>query len=436
MTRRLSLHGTVLVLLAIGGVQFAGAQPVEAPGDVSISVPGDVDSVASNETRLVHAGDTLTLETGPGQPIRGRTDLRPGAVVTVRVQSADDDVPYLQTTSATVGADGTFHAVFDLSGFPAGTPLSVVVHRDGENLTRATGEVAACSSCSTAMPTTPSAVVVHDGGRLTVHSDPGQVVWARTNLPPGSTVNVRLRSSSGSSPFMKSVETTVDENGTARAVFDFDQVVPETAFSVAVRYNGTELTTARGRVACDGGCEGTASPTDQAMFAGAEVGVVQAANGSVARVRLRLGDADAALLTVNAPSSSYVLRASITDGDDDGEVVVLFNTTAAGRNGTTLAAAGDADGVGVRDETGRFGATDYRLVLHPPDNESVDVATGLLVVTQGDAADTPLLTSSPGPNGKFPVVSAAAILGGGAIAVVGLGMVLGLVDPRALFDRL
>jgi len=399
----------------------------------------DPSAPSPNGTRIVHDGDTLVLAAGPGQVVRGLTDASPGTGLTVRVQSTDDDHPYLRSATTTVDADGAFRAVFDLSELPPGTPLRVVAHREGRNLTATAGEVVACQSCPAPMPDTPSALVLHDGGELTVENRSGQVVRGRTNLPPGAELTLQLRSSAGAAPFIKQTTATVDDNGTFRAVFGFEDIGQDVAFRVVVRYNGTELTTTRGRVVCRDGCEPTATPgdrttpADRAVYEGAEVGVVQVANGSVARVRLRLGDADAAVLTVASPSTTYGLAATVRDGDGDGAVVVLFDTAAAG-NGAPLSAAGDADGVAVRDERGRFVATDYRLALHPPGNDSTEVATGLLVVTQG-GADTPLLTGTPDGDGAATLGSAIAIVAGIAVAVLGLGLLLGLVDPRALVDR-
>lgn len=399
----------------------------------------DPTTPSPNGTRIRHDGDTVALAAGPGQVVRGRTDADPGTLLTVRLQSTSDEHPYLRSATVTVDADGAFRAVFDLSELPPGTPFRVVVHREGTNLTTASGEVVNCSSCPAPLPDTPSAVVLHDGRELTVDNRSGQVIRGRTNLPPGSEVTIQLRSSDSAAPFIKQTQGTVDANGTFRAVFGFADVAQDVAFRVAVRYNGTELTTTRGLIVCRNGCGPTATPgerttpADRAVYEGAEVGVVQVANGSVARIRLRLGEADAALLTVGSPSATYAVEATVRDGDGDGAVVVLFDTAAAG-NGTALSAAADGDRVGVRDERGRFVATDYRLALHPPGNDSTEVATGLLVVTQGGGG-TPLLTDTPDGGGPATLGSAVALVAGIAVAVLGLGMVLGLVDPRALLDR-
>lgn len=245
------------------------------------------------------------------------------------------------------------------------------------------------------------------------------------------------RSTSGTSPFIKQRPATVDGNGTFRAVFNLDGVSQGTTFSVLVRQNGSELTSTTGRVACDDGC-GSETPDVReeepavAALADAEVGVVQVANGSVARVRVRLGDADAALLSVRSPEASYALDATVDDGDDDGTVVLLFDTATAARAGPPLEVATGADSVVVRDERGAFAATDYRIALHPVGNESATAATGLLVVTRNASAGTPLLTTGPGGGGDLPLGSAGALFVGTLLAVVGLASLLGLVDVRDL----
>jgi len=236
--------GLVAVSVLIGP---SAAVDASAGPDRQGVVLEDHGAGSQNETSVVRDGETLALEAGPGQVVRGRTDMEPGTVVTVRLQSTGADHPYLRSRSATVDADGVFRAVFDLSELPSGTGLRVVVHHDGRNLTTVAGEVVACSSCATTIPDTPSAVVVHDGDALTVENRSGQVVRGRTNLPPGTELTVRLRAGAGAAPFIEQTSMVVDANGTFRAVFGFGDLTQETEFGVAIRFNGTELTTT-GRV--------------------------------------------------------------------------------------------------------------------------------------------------------------------------------------------
>lgn len=440
---------TALATAAAGAVGGQLATGQRSAGPVSVGAPLTIgqpsagvvtpsptagEPASADGTRIVGAADGLTLGSGPGQPVRGRTDLAPGTDLTVRLRSTDESRPYLRSVTATVGADGAFRATFDLSGVPPETPLRAVVHRDGTTLARTTARVVECSACRSTTPTTPSAVVVHDGDGLMVTSDPGQVIRGRTNLPPGAEVTVRLVSGGGASAFSMQAASVVDVDGTFRAVFDLEGVAPGSAFRIAVRYNGSELTTARGRVACPEGCERSPMPDEGAAFDDADVGVVQVANGSTARIRVRLGEADAATLTVTTSATDYALNATVGDGDGDGVVVLLFDTAAAAEGAGTLTTTDGGDAVRVVTERGTFVATEYRLALHPPHDGSATVATGLLVVTQGDGSGTPLLRTGPDWS-AFPWASVAGLVGGAVLAALGLGLLLGIVDLRSLLGR-
>ena len=101
--------------------------------------------------------------------------------------------------------------------------------------------------------------IVYQGEQLTLAAAEGQVVRGETTLDAGTSVTVRMRSS-GANPFLKSVETTVTEQGTFEATFDMSDVPEGSYFELSVRGNGSGLASAEGRVACENGCP-TIAPT-------------------------------------------------------------------------------------------------------------------------------------------------------------------------------
>lgn len=96
-------------------------------------------------------------------------------------------------------------------------------------------------------PGTPR--LLHDGASLSLDAAEGQVVRGETELPPGTTLRVRLVSEGGPT-FRLSHEATVGEDGEFRADFDLSFARPGTPFSASVHHpNGTLLVEATGSVA-------------------------------------------------------------------------------------------------------------------------------------------------------------------------------------------
>ncbi|WP_255150011.1 BGTF surface domain-containing protein [Halorarius halobius] len=133
-----------------------------------------------------------------------------------------------------------------------------------------------------------NATLVVEGDRLTLANATGQALYGRTDLPPGETLTVMLRAS-GTRPFLKSTETTVDAAGRFRATFDFSLVQPSTTFDVRVMHNGTELTRGRGEtVACDGDCRTPPSRPTATLFPYAPNATLSAGPGQAIHGRTNL----------------------------------------------------------------------------------------------------------------------------------------------------
>jgi hypothetical protein len=66
-------------------------------------------------------------------------------------------------------------------------------------------------------------------------------VAGRTDVPPGETVTVRIRSTDGPAPFVRQANTTVRENGTFSVTTDLSQVEANVTANVTLHHDGKRL---------------------------------------------------------------------------------------------------------------------------------------------------------------------------------------------------
>lgn len=66
-------------------------------------------------------------------------------------------------------------------------------------------------------------------------------VAGRTDVPPGETVTVRIRSTGAPAPFVRQANTTVRENGTFSVTTDLSQVEANVTANVSLHYDGKRL---------------------------------------------------------------------------------------------------------------------------------------------------------------------------------------------------
>lgn len=95
---------------------------------------------------------------------------------------------------------------------------------------------------------------------LTVTAADGEVIRGMTPLAAGTELTVRVRSDVSAQPFVRSVETTVEDDGTFRGTFDLSTASPGTEISVAVHHDGREL--ARRTAVVEAAVDGTALDYD------------------------------------------------------------------------------------------------------------------------------------------------------------------------------
>lgn len=130
--------------------------------------------------------DPLTLDVGPERVVRGETPLPPGSEVQVRLHASGDD-PFLFSEAATVDADGTFRAAFDLSfAVDPGRFTLTVLDRDADaaadrTLVEAEGELVECrDACAAPNPRDHYAFGV--GGELESHHTVERTAIPRSSL--------------------------------------------------------------------------------------------------------------------------------------------------------------------------------------------------------------------------------------------------------------
>jgi hypothetical protein len=320
-----------------------------------------------------------------------------------------------------------------------------------------------------AATTPPNATVDHDGDVLTLEAAHGQTITGTTTLEPGASISLRLRST-GESPFLRTVETTTDENGGFVGQVDLDGVPQGTPFELAVLHDGETLTTQTGVVTtCQRDCEPTATgtetpdgpddpprtvtddwPSEQLWLAESIVFTTQ---GRTVTIPINVDDApetpDSATITIGSESVNYVITATVRDTSGDGRVALLFNAGNAGFDAPTLAVEGN-DELAVRSETSLsapLDPADYDISVYRYDSTDTEVDVGTLVVSEAvNGTVTPgTRTATRATSAAFTTVGdrneststtpledagllgVVALAAGAILAVLGVAVMLGLL---------
>lgn len=169
------------------------------------------------------------------------------------------------------------------------------------------------------------------------------------------------------------------------------------------------LATAAGAAAAApaaGGTSATAGTPADASAANASAAFGQAVylttGGDATELTISLNGTDTATVQVGATTKRYVANVTVTDGDDDGTVTLLFDTGVAGVAGTdeaTFAVASDADDVTVRDETSLdepLGVADLPVTASV-DGAETDSATILVREESREESGDVTSTATPSP---------------------------------------
>jgi hypothetical protein len=246
-------HGLVVVVVALAvtslvspavaatsGTPSTGSTAVASEA-VAAGTPSAADD--GNETASVdHEGNRLTLLAGGNRTITGSTSLDPGETVQVRIQSSSNaPIRFIRLFEETVDSNGSFAVTLNTSGLLPGTEFTVTV-RKNETLTTAPGVIA---------PRDESVSIRGADDGVTLPARSNATITVETNLPEGTRITVRLRSSESGTPFLQQVSTTVDD-GTAPVAVNLSDVSVGASFTLTVRTGPIDLTTLQGTVVEDG----------------------------------------------------------------------------------------------------------------------------------------------------------------------------------------
>lgn len=388
---------------------------------------------ARNETTIADS-DELALQAGAGQVIYGQTSLSPGTKVAVRVQSSGSS-PFLKSVETTVDQSGTYRAVFDFADVPAGAEIRIKVIHNGTELASTRDKISECTTaCDRGSTSDPRSGTSFTGAEpISVEAGPGQVIRGQTSLPAGASVQVDLRTSTGSA-FITSREVHVTQNGSFYAVFDFSEMGPGSRFEVIARYNASRIANVTGEVTtCKQACEATASDDGSSAVRieeGMEDGFT-ATRGEIVGIPIALGNASTVVVNVTATDSTgnetFVLSAMARDGSGDNRVVLLFNTSAAVTgNDAVVQAANSGDRVTVSSRSKPVAVNEYLIAVATKDAPSPADVTALTISASGG---TPPLTMTDGSLERFAsVTTIGALAGGTVLGIFGIILLIRVVE--------
>jgi hypothetical protein len=241
--RRLVAAAVVIVAVAAVATGLVLGVFDGGPSDDATDGPGPNGSTARDDPTVSFVtgnDDRLQVVGTTKQWIRGESDLPPGTEVEVRVTSTGSE-PWARTETVEVNGSGTFGARLNLS--PASSTetfqVEVVDTENGTQLANATG-VAVANEYTSKNPAV--ALWRSSGSVMRVDAAPNRSILGKTDLPPGTVLEVDLRSQ-GSEPFLKDFEATVDAEGTFGGTLNFSDVRANSSFNAMVTYaeNGTEI---------------------------------------------------------------------------------------------------------------------------------------------------------------------------------------------------
>ncbi|QZP39117.1 surface glycoprotein [Halobaculum magnesiiphilum] len=146
----------------------------------------------------LNADDEIEAVVGDDATVSGTTNVAPGTEFTLRVQSTDDTEPrFIETQTATVQADGTFNASYDLSENAAGDTFEASTQQAAVS---ASADGVLVESISTETPTpddgTPTDTATPDDGTPTATATPDEGTPTATATPDEGTPTATQTSTS------------------------------------------------------------------------------------------------------------------------------------------------------------------------------------------------------------------------------------------------
>lgn len=291
--------------------------------------------------------------------------------------------------------------------------------------------------------------IVTDGEKPVLETAANQTIRGETDLAPGTTLRVNVEGET----FLQSTRTTVTDERTFDVSLDLS-TVGEQDVTVTVYRNETVLAQADGRAVCRTDCESTTAAdeeTGSAVDGPAVQAITEVTQNRTASVEVRFGGADALTVSIGGPAVNYVVRGTVRDRDGDDHATVLFHTDRAGTDEPTLAVVDDNETrvVEANTETALDAPLDpgsYEVQLYVGPNAAGEVAAQGRIVVFEAAADSAEATASPSNDAETTLGTVAGganrsnvgasddpllggvgmIAAGGLLAVLGIGVVLGL----------
>jgi hypothetical protein len=442
--------------VAANGTELATERGVVRPCDGECPAPAP----ATPSATLEPAGN-LTLAAGVGQAVRGRSNLPPGSRVTVRLRGTDGRLPPLETESI-VDDRGRFVAVADLSGVPVGTDLRLSVGFGGTRLTERRVTVAECdgacrSDRESVVPNatmfagrngtaSPQVVETVRGRRVRLPLSLGDADTATLSIggPAGSyalDVVVRDGNDDGRVTLAFDTGNASRADRAVRTVGDGDVATVRHATDRGTRgaldageyplalYRGTNTDRLAGLLVVRPRADGGSSEGRATRFA-FQRSPLTVEKGRTTQVPITLDEAEAATLAVNG--GDYALRATVRDGSGDERVTLRLNTSA--RTDPRVTTVDGTDSVTLHAEEGSIEPGEYRLTLYRGANATRDgrpspdfwSASGTLVVSEAPSTPSP---GSRTPVGGLSLPALGALGLGGLLAVAGLSLLTGAVEP-------
>ncbi|WP_224449579.1 BGTF surface domain-containing protein [Haloprofundus salilacus] len=289
-------------------------------------------------------------------------------------------------------------------------------------------------------------VLLYAGDELLLEAAENQVVHGETTLDAGIEVTVRIRSAHGADDvFLESRFTEVDEYGTFNVSFDLSDKQANTSFTISAYGGGLSSDDVDGRLEPCTDC--TSSPTQMTLPPADEATVVPAVRvrqSNTARIPVTYGDASRVTLVIGGEDVGFTATVTVRDENDDGRAVIEFDTSEAGFSSSPTRSDDDVVDESQTQLSRVLDPGDYPLRLYlgsDTDGEPVDVGT-LSVLETPVLTETPTTqTAEPTPKSETetPVRNQSTVLDsmsnllgsvgalalGGALAVVGIGVLLG-----------
>lgn len=411
------------ILVAVGIVLFLASTGVAA-------------ATSASTTDLTTENGTVTLGTAPGQLVTGTSDHRPGTTLSIQLELDIGGESFTATEPAVVDEKGEFRAVYNLSAIPEATPGRAIVEHDDEEVASAASIVTGCNEpCTDRRSETVAGAVLREPADARFEAGPGRVVRLDTALPAGTSVRVRLTSGpDASGTFVMGQGTSVDENGVAVAVFDLsDDSYVGSPVRLSARHDGSQIIGVNGSVVkCNHACrphEPTPPTTPVFSDTLAENPTILLSEPLILPVELN--DAGRATLHLydTAADNGFELNATVTDGTGDNRVDVVFDPAASGEDVVFPAATDDTVVIDGQTNNVTPGVHFARLRSESSDS-STDFRSFRINPDQTNGSrEIPSENQTRTPLGTFILVGMVLLIAG-SIAVLGVGVLIGIVDIR------